>query len=179
MQAEACLRGDLVRLPSSTPDSSTSIADTTTTSKTNNASRTSITIGRYTLLSTGCTLHPPSRTIRTGTTTSLTYYPQKIGENVLIGPGAYIAAASIGSNVHIGANAIIENGCVIRDCVKVLEGSVVVAGMVVPSGVVVGGVPARVLGEVGGGWGVWPAGGSGAGEWVEGGELRELIRSIR
>lgn len=68
--------------------------------------------------------------------------------------------------------------------------------MVIPSGSVVGGRPARVIGEVGEGWGVSGGGGSvgssggagagglgvgGGGEknWVEGGDLRELVRSIK
>ena len=54
--------------------------------------------------------------------------------------------------------------------------------MVIPAGSVVGGQPARILGEVGEGWGISPgaaAGGGGTGDWVEGGDLRELVRSIR
>ncbi len=53
--------------------------------------------------------------------------------------------------------------------------------MVVPSYSIVGGQPARVIAELGDGWGVKPGGGGGGpgGEWVEGGELSELIRSIR
>lgn len=62
--------------------------------------------------------------------------------------------------------------------------------MVIASGSVVGGQPARVVGDVGEGWGV-SAGGSGGGggsglslgggedKWIEGGDLRELVRSIK
>ena len=63
-----------------------------------------------------------------------------------------------------------------------LPNSVVPAFMVIPAGSVVGGQPARILGEVGEGWGISPgaaAGGGGTGDWVEGGDLRELVRSIR
>lgn len=49
--------------------------------------------------------------------------------------------------------------------------------MVVPAGSIVGGKPGRVIGEVGEGWGV--AGGNAGELWVEGGELRELVRSIK
>lgn len=107
----------------------------------------------------------------------------KLGENVFIGPGAFISDASIGSNVYVGAGAVVGNGCVIRDGVKILDGAVLVPGMVAPSGVIVGGRPARILGELPDGWGMGDAGGGTAegeeGKWTEGGELRELIRGIR
>lgn len=49
--------------------------------------------------------------------------------------------------------------------------------MIIPPGSVVGGRPGRVIDEVGEGWG---AGSGGPGEeWVEGGDLRELVRSIK
>lgn len=108
----------------------------------------------------------------------MSYYPMKIGENVFIGAGSFVSAASIGSNVHIGPGCVIGNGCIIKDAVKVLEGSVLVAGMVVPNGVVVGGRPATIIEDLPDGWGLG-ASNPQAGEWVEGGELRELIRSIR
>ena len=50
--------------------------------------------------------------------------------------------------------------------------------MQVPSGVVVGGKPGRIVGEVGDGWGIG-SGTVGEGEWIEGGDLRELIRSVK
>lgn len=161
VQADVCLRGDLCRLPISAgePDNT----------------RTSITVGRYVLISTGSTLHPPHRFVRGG---EVAYYPMKVGENVFIGAGCYIGAASVGSNVWIGKGAVVGNGCIIKDAAKVLEGSVLAAGMVVPSGVVVGGRPARILHDLPDGWGVGGANGR-AGEWVEGGELKELIRSIK
>ena len=57
--------------------------------------------------------------------------------------------------------------------------------MVVASGSIVAGRPGRVIGEVPDGWGVsrggiaGGAGGTQEAEWVEGGELMELVRSIR
>ena len=102
--------------------------------------RTSIVVGRYTLISSGATLHPPYRFIRDPSTNVLepSYYPQKIGENVFIGPNAFVGAAQIGSNVVIGEGAIIERGVMVGDRVKILEGSVLQQGMVVPVGSVVG-----------------------------------------
>ncbi len=49
--------------------------------------------------------------------------------------------------------------------------------MTVPAGTVVGGRPARILGEVGDGWG--QGGGVEVEDWVEGGDLRPLVRSIK
>lgn len=100
----------------------------------------------------------------------------KIGEHVYISAHSFIATASIGSHVHIGAHSVLENSVILKDRVKVLPGSVLAAGMVVPPNTVVGGRPARILGDVGEGWGLGDAGEEG---WVEGGELRELIRGIR
>lgn len=137
--------------------------------------RTAISVGRYTVLGTGSTFEPPHRVLRGG---EVTYYPMKIGDHVYIGAGCVVSAASIGSFVHMGKGSVVENGCIVKDQVKILEGSVLAAGMNVPSGVVVGGVPARILGDLPDGWGQNP-GVAREGEWVEGGELRELVRSIK
>jgi dynactin-5 len=76
---------------------------------------------------------------------------------------------------------------IIKENVKILPNSVIPANMVIAPGSVVGGQPARVIGEVGEGWGV-SGGGAGGGlgvggggeeKWVEGGDLRELVRSIK
>lgn len=107
--------------------------------------------------------------------------------DLLIGEKCTINAISIASHVHIGANTIIHSFAMIKENVKVLPNTVIPAHMVIPSGSVVGGRPARIVGEVGEGWGV-SAGGTGGGlgvggggekSWVEGGDLRELVRSIK
>ena len=69
--------------------------------------------------------------------------------------------------------------CIIRENVKILPDTIVPGGMVVPPNVVVGGQPARIVGEVGEGWGSTIASIGSGGELVEGGDLRELVRSIR
>ncbi|OCK84345.1 dynactin subunit 5 [Lepidopterella palustris CBS 459.81] len=143
---------------------------------------TSISIGRCTVVSAGCVVRPPSRVSRG----AVHYYPMKIGDNVFIGPNTTISAISISSHVHIGAGCVIHPFAIIKDNVKILPNTVVPAHMVIPSGSVVAGRPARVVGEVGEGWGV-SAGGAGGGAlggaggqgWVEGGDLRELVRGIR
>jgi len=166
VQADACLRGDLCRLPASAAE----VPENT---------RTSISVGRYVVISAGATLHPPHRVMRGG---EVAYYPMKIGEHVYIGAGTFIGAALVGSHVWIGKGCVVGNGCVVKDFAKVVEGSVLPAGMVVPSGVVVGGRPARILGNLPDGWGGGAAAGGmtdGEGDWVEGGDLRELIRNIK
>lgn len=85
----------------------------------------------------------------------------------------------MGNNVYVGKGAIIENGCVIRDSVKICEGAVMPAGMVAGTGSVVAGQPAQIVGEVPEGWGANNGGGTDGELYVEGGELRELIRSIK
>ena len=134
IQAEAVLRGDLVRTPGpNTPPTPSSVA---------------IAMGKYCFISTGAILRPPSKLHRG----LYSYHPLKVGDNVFVGPGAVVEAASVGSNVSIGKGAVIGKMAIVRDCVQILEGAVVPAGMVVGSGCVIGGRPGRVVGEVGVGW---------------------------
>lgn len=156
IQHDVCIRGDL-RAGSATSDAA---------SKSTPAYNTSVTIGRYTFLSTGAVLRPPCR-VEEG---AVVYCPLRIGEHVFIGEGCVIEAASIGDHVHIGRGAVVGKMVIIKDGVKVLEGAVVPTGMVVASGSVVGGQPARVVGEVGDGWGSY--------EGMEGGDMRDLWRSV-
>lgn len=126
----------------------------------------------------------------------MAYYPMRIGDNVFIGkphallldvsplttisgPNCHISAIAISSHVYIGANAVLSPFCIIKDNCKILPGTVVPPNMVVPVGSIVGGQPGRIIGEVGEGWGVSGGGGSAGENWVEGGELRELVRSIK
>ncbi|PVI04761.1 trimeric LpxA-like protein [Periconia macrospinosa] len=171
IMADVVLRGDL---HSTRPVPSSSGKDVTPTS---------ISIGRCTVISTGSVIKPPCKISRGQTH----YYPIKISDNVFVGPNCTISAISISSHVHIGANVVIQPFVIIKENVKILPNTVVPANMIIASGSVVGGQPARVVGEVGEGWGV-SGGGSGGGlgvggggeeKWVEGGDLRELVRSIK
>jgi len=162
LQPNTILRGDLCPPADPAKPSST---------------RTAITIGKYSYLSEGSTLHPPSRI--SPTTGALVNIPLRIGEHVFIGERCVIMAASVGDHVFIGNDVVVGNACIIAERVKVLDGCVMPAAMQVPSGVVVGGTPARILGEVGDGWGVAAAGTLADGEWIEGGDLRALIRSVK
>lgn len=81
-----------------------------------------------------------------------------------------VEAAQIGSNVHIGKDAVVGSMAIIKDYVNVLDGCVIPAGMVIPSFSVVGGVPGRVVGELGEGWGIIEGG--------PGGDSRDRYRSV-
>lgn len=186
IQHDVVIRGDLVRAPPAPPS-----ADPKDKEKSPNA--VSIHLGRYVFVSPHCTLHPPSRlstphppsslskqadtyTPPGGPThplaPTLTYFPLRIADFVYIGPHTHINAATIGSYVSIGAHCTVGNMVVIKDNVRVLDHTVLPAGSVWASGSVVAGRPARVVGELGEGWG---AGG------VEGGpgmEARELWRGV-
>ena len=70
-----------------------------------------------------------------------------------IGPYTHIQAAKIGNHVSIGANCSVGSFCIINDNVRVEDGTVLPASSVWASGSVVAGRPARVVGELGEGWG--------------------------
>lgn len=177
IQADATIRGDLYRTVSSTPAaSSTSTADDPTqgpgpgpapTPAAPAASTPSvaITVGRYSYISRGATLRPPSRHHRG----QHSFYPLKIGDHVFVGERAVVEAATVGNHVHIGREVVVGGMAILKDFSVVLDGAVVPAGMVVPSWCVVGGRPARIVGEVGEGYGV---------EGAEGGLARERYRLV-
>ncbi|RMX73074.1 hypothetical protein D0869_13975 [Hortaea werneckii] len=162
IMAGVCLRGDLYR-KSERP-----------TTEGEKDAQTAISVGRASVIATNCTLRPPMRISRG----QMTFYPIRISDNVFIGPESHIAAASISSHVHIGAQCVLLPFCVVKEQCKILPGTVVPPHMVIPPGSVVAGRPARVVGEVGEGWGMQLGGGEGE-EWVEGGDLRPLVRSIK
>ncbi|KAK2044801.1 dynactin Arp1 p25 subunit [Colletotrichum somersetense] len=148
IQPEVMIRGDLARTvqPSSggAPANSTAVA-----------------IGRYCFLSRGAVLRPPGRMYKG----AFTYMPLRMGDHVFVGQNAVIQAASLGSHVHIGRDCVVGEFAIVKDYVRVLDGTVVPPNMVIPSFSVVAGQPARVVGEV-------PEGGHDAFE------LRELYKTV-
>ena len=88
---------------------------------------------------------------------------------MFVGERAVVEAASVGNHVHIGKEAVIGGMAILKDFAVVLDGAVVPASMVVPSWCVVGGRPARIVGEVGEGYGV---------EGADGGLARERYRLV-
>lgn len=115
-------------------------------------------------------LRPPHHIFPPSPNGTITYTPLKIGDHVFIGESSVIEASSIGDHVVIGKGCVVGRMAVLKDGVKVLDGCVVPGGMVVASGCVVGGVPGRVVGEVGDGWGMY--------EGMEGGDMRGLWRGV-
>ncbi|MCJ1306842.1 hypothetical protein MMC25_000485 [Agyrium rufum] len=179
IHADVCIRGDLAR-PAHVPSRTAGATDAATTRGAPN--QVSVSVGRYTILSPGVILKPSIRTpassssharsvssstlvVPTTTDSSAataqssaallppsTFIPQSISPQTLISPDAIVHAATIGSNVVVGKGAYIGKMVVLKDNVMVLEGAVVPDGMVVPSGWVIGGRPARYVGDVPIGW---------------------------
>jgi dynactin-5 len=160
IQADVVLRGDLIRtLP--LPSSSSSSANGSGAGGRAPAQNVAIATGRYCIFSRGCVLRPPGRV----TKGVFSYFPLKLGEHVYIGPGSVVEAAMIGSHVHIQAGCVIGKFAIIKEYVRILEGTVVPPNMVIPSFSIVAGRPARVVGEV-------PEGG------IEAFDCREIYRSV-
>ncbi|TDZ15894.1 Dynactin subunit 5 [Colletotrichum orbiculare MAFF 240422] len=147
IQPEVMIRGDLAR--SAQPSSGAP------------ANNTSVAIGRYCFLSRGALLRPPGRMYKG----VFTYMPLRMGDHVFVGQHTVIQAASIGSHVQIGKDCVVGEFAIVKDYVRILEGTVVPPNMVIPSFSVVAGQPARVVGEV-------PEGGH------EDFELRELYKTV-
>lgn len=151
IQAEVMIRGDLGRTaPSSSATASSTAAGGAgaggSSSGTGAAppNTTAVSIGRYCFLSRGALVRPPGRLYKG----AWTFMPLRMGDHVFVGQGSVVQAGSVGSHVHIGRDVTVGEFAIIKDYVKVLDGAVVPPGMVVPSFSVVGGRPARVVGEI-------------------------------
>lgn len=71
-----------------------------------------------------------------------------MGDHVTIGANTIVEAASVGSHVEIGANCLVGRFVIIKDCVRILEGSVVAPNTVIPSFSIYGGSPASCVGQL-------------------------------
>lgn len=107
----------------------------------------------------------------------MAFYPMRIGDNVFIGTGTHVSSVAISNHVHVGANCVLGPFSLIKESSKILPNTVVPANMVIPPGSVVGGRPARIIGEVADGWG--QVGGADGEEVAEGGDLRTLVKTIK
>ncbi|KAI1718114.1 dynactin subunit 5 [Ditylenchus destructor] len=101
-------------------------------------------IGKYCVVGSGTIIRPPYKHFSKG----LTFFPVHIGDHVMIEENCVIVGVHIGSYVHIGKNSIISQSCVIKDCCQILPNSVVMPDMVIPPFSVVGGNPAKKIGEL-------------------------------
>lgn len=91
--------------------------------------------------------------------------PLRLGDHVFVGHDSIVQAATIGSHVHIGGNVSVGAFAIIKDYVRVLDGSVIPPSMVIPSFSIVAGQPAQIIGEV-------PEGGH------EAFELRDMYKTV-
>ncbi|RVX72120.1 hypothetical protein B0A52_04718 [Exophiala mesophila] len=152
VQKDVLIHGDLVRPAQPKPPAQSGDQKAPT------QENTSIHLGRYVFVSPGCTLHPPSRLTTVVDPNGgqpqqvMQYLALRISDHVYIGPNTQVRAAEIKSNVHIGANCVIGNMVMIKDNVKVLDGTVLPANSIWAPGSIVAGKPGRVIGEVGEGW---------------------------
>ena len=102
----------------------------------------SVKIGSYVDVEDNCTLHAGE--------------DMEIGDHVIIGHGAVVHSAKVGSNVLIGMNATTLHSSEIGDSCIIAAGSVVTEGMKIPAGSFVVGVPAKVKGPISGPMTGWP-----------------------
>lgn len=72
----------------------------------------------------------------------------KVGDHVSVGSNTVVEAASVGSHVEIGANCLIGRFVIIKDCARILDGSVVAPNTVIPSFSIFAGSPATLIGEL-------------------------------
>ncbi|KAH8671609.1 trimeric LpxA-like protein [Xylariales sp. PMI_506] len=146
---DVMIRGDLARTVASAPGTAS-------------GSNTAVFIGRYCFLSKGCCLRPPGRIYKG----AFTYMPLRLGDHVFIGEGTVVQAATVGSHVHIDRDVVVGEFAIIKDYVRILEGTIIPANMVIPSFSIVAGQPARIVGEI-------PEGGH------EDFELRDMYKAVK
>lgn len=99
------------------------------------------------------------------TPSSFVYLPLRLGDHVFVGDNSVVQAATVGSHVHIGRDVVIGEFCIIKDYVRILDGTILAPQTVIPSFSIVAGQPGRVVGEV-------PEGGH------EAFELRDLYKTV-
>ncbi|OJJ00295.1 hypothetical protein ASPVEDRAFT_39733 [Aspergillus versicolor CBS 583.65] len=166
IMADAVVRGDLFRTSSSSSSSNPDPKSSSGGSSSGNSNTIAINIGRYSFISRSAILRPPSRLHRG----VHSYFTLHIGHHVFVGERSVIEAARVEDHVTIGKDVVVGSMAILKERCQVLDGAVVPAGMVVPSHCVVGGQPARIVGEVPIAYGV---------EGVEGGLSRERYRTVR
>ncbi|CAJ0593976.1 unnamed protein product [Cylicocyclus nassatus] len=99
--------------------------------------------GRFCIIREGTIIRPSSKKFSKG----VTLFPVHIGDHVMIEENCVISAAQICSFVHIGAGSVIGGSAVLKECCRVLPGSVVAADSVFPPYSTISGNPARIIGQ--------------------------------
>ena len=100
-----------------------------------------ITVGRNSVIEDNCVIHSGSPSIPPVTDVT-------IGENVIVGHGAVSNARRSGNNVGIGMNSTLLHDVEIGDYAIIAAGCVVTEKMKVPEKSFVGGIPARIKGQI-------------------------------
>jgi len=72
----------------------------------------------------------------------------KIGDHVFIGEGSVVEAAVVGNWVKIGRDCVIGKFAIIKDCVRIEDGTVIAPNTVIPSFSLVRGRPGVVVEEL-------------------------------
>ncbi|XP_065185166.1 dynactin subunit 5-like [Sycon ciliatum] len=103
-----------------------------------------IRIGRLCVIGGGSVIRPPFKKFSKG----VAFFPLHIGDHVFIEEDSVVAAAKIGSFVHIGKKCVIGRRSVLKDCCKILDGTVLAPETVVPPFTIFGGSPGRCVGEL-------------------------------
>ncbi|SNX83613.1 probable dynactin Arp1 p25 subunit RO12 [Melanopsichium pennsylvanicum] len=137
IQHGAIIRGDLKRI---TPSSHAS----GTANQLQPIQSVAVYIGRYCLLAESTVIRPPYKTYKG----IFSYYPMKVSDHVSVGANTVLEAASVGSHVEIGANCLVGRFVIIKDCARILDGSVVAPNTVIPSFSIFAGSPAKQVGEL-------------------------------
>ena len=110
--------------------------------------RAPISVGRFCIFGSRSVIKPSAAFVPTaaaGTAESAaSFAPLAIGDFVVVGDGCVVEARKIGSFVLIGEGTVVGNGCIIKDCCRILPGSALPEGMVVPPFSLVSGVPAKI-----------------------------------
>ncbi|CAD6935062.1 unnamed protein product [Tilletia controversa] len=103
-----------------------------------------ISMGRYCSVGEGSVVRPPYK-IYQGI---FSYYPTKLGDHVTVGPNTVLEAQTVGNYVDIGANCVIGRFVNIKDCARILDGTVLAPNTVVPSLTIWAGSPGKQVAEL-------------------------------
>lgn len=102
--------------------------------------------GTYCLIGADTVLRPAVKLFKT------VYFPLRCGDHVRIGRDCVLAPGLIGNCVDIQDNVVVGKRASIRHNVLILKNSVVPADTVIPPFSVVGGSPAKIVGELDESW---------------------------
>uniref|UniRef100_A0A0N4ZWU2 Dynactin subunit 5 n=1 Tax=Parastrongyloides trichosuri TaxID=131310 RepID=A0A0N4ZWU2_PARTI len=102
-----------------------------------------IRIGKFTVIKEDCTIRPSYKLYKKG----LMVYTNQIGDNVFIEENCIIMSIQMGAYVFVGKNSVIGRGVHIKECCQILPNTVIASNATFPPFSVIGGNPAKVVGE--------------------------------